>query len=491
MTISNNLKFKIVFFALFISCSYSFPSDDEIKSSDPGDFDTSNISVLGGDLSSGLSDAALHNKSQINSYSALFSQQVDAENFKQFDINSENGLNIFDFENTSSISGKYKLSFRNDTSPTVTQITTQGEQISSYEGQISEVNNLSIPQVKSYQFDDRMELDGNEYFNRLNIGTGKSLLDLSIESSPSFVILEMGISDIFEYARHGAVGNSNPDPLNINENDLTPTSVFQSSINNAINRLTNETTSDIVVFTIPDPTVFPYFNSLPWYFSPDEFLNLAFNHLTFYSSFNLDVQYHNGTVGNFNLFRPVIVFDVLGGETFKAKVIEDEYLVDATNEDGAMIPKYRQMTDDDLFLYSAEKLHFESMQTTTAFGTTTPIPDKYVITETEIEIINERKQEFNEIIEDLAENNDRVHLIDLNKITESVNNGEVIVDGITLNLSFDYNSIVSADGINFNAKGHALIANELIKLVNSQFNGSIEVLDINQFSGNEYQIDSN
>jgi hypothetical protein len=485
MTKSTKIALNLLILVLFTSCSYEFPTNVE-SDINIGDLDANSISILGSDMSSGLSDAALHDDGQMNSYSALLANHLGLEDFEQFDINSTNGLNIFAFENTTSVAGKYELSFRNEETPWVTQVALDGAQVTPFDGSVNTVNNLSIPGVKSFQLDNATELSGNTYFDRLNVGPGKSLLDLSIESSPSLVILEMGMHDIFDYAVKGASGDSDPNPASIGEDDLTPTSTFETSINNAVNRILNESSADIFLFTIPDPTKLPYFDTLPWYFTVEEFSNLAFNHLTYYTSYNLDVLEYNGTV-DFTRYRPVIAFDVLGGRTFKSKVIVDEYLSDAMTQDNRVIPKYRQMTADDLFLYNAEKIHYESMQTTTAFGTTTPIPDEYIITEAEIEVITERRTEFNEVIEDIADNSDRVHLIDLNELIENIEKGEVIFNGITLNLSFDYKTILSADGFNFNSKGQALIANELIKAINRDYNAAIPIIDINKFQGIKYQ----
>lgn len=490
MNYLSKIALSLIILFVLSNCNYEFPTAPA-PTSNPGDYDIQNLAIIGSDMSAGLRDAALFNDGQNTSFSSLLANHITLENFNQFDINSTNGLNIFDFENTPSLSGKYELVFRNDSTPWVAQSALEGSAITPYEGTLSDINNFSVPNLKSYQLDDPTDLDENVYFERLPINPGESLLDIALQGSPSMIMLEMGISDIFEFALNGASGEDNPNPATITNKDLTPTTVFESSIDNAVTRMLNESSADILLFTIPDPLKLPYFTSLPWYFTVEEFSILAFNHLTFYSSFNIDVQNYNASTNDFTQYRPVIAFDVLGGRTFKSKVIVDEYLIDATTEGGSVIPKYRQMTDDDLFLYNAEKLHYQSMQTTTAFGTTTPIADQYVITESEIEVINERRSEFNQKIKDLAESSSRIYLVDLEKLIEDVNKGEVIYNGVTLTLDFDYKTIISADGINFNAIGQALIANEIIKVLNQNFNSGILNIDINKFPGNSYSTSTN
>ena len=146
------------------------------------------------------------------------------------------------------------------------------------------------------------------------------------------------------------------------------------------------------MMNIPDFTLMAYFNELLWYFSEDEWASItsgSFPPFGLYSDFNQDVQEHNSTADR-DQRRPTIVFDSSGGNRFRAKVTQDKYLSDAQNNDGDTIPKYRQMTDDDHFLYNVERIYTERIQNDeVTFGSYIPLHDLYVLTKTEREVAEE------------------------------------------------------------------------------------------------------
>ncbi len=144
------------------------------------------------------------------------------------------------------------------------------------------------------------------------------------------------------------------------------------------------------------------------------------------------------------------------------------------------------MTNEDYFLYSAERRHRESIATDAKLGTEIPISDRYVITKDEMGIITERRNQFNNIIRELANSDSRVHLIDFEMLIERVNESSESFNGVSFTLNFDYRGIISADGYNLNSKGQALLANLFIEYLNENFSSNLPRIDVNSQRGNAY-----
>lgn len=479
---------------LLLGCGYDFPSASEKSSLELGNVNFEKFTILGGSTSSGFMDGALYTEGQHYAYSAqiarLLEDELDTDIYTDMSVQSEKGFNIDALGEFPNTPGKYELIYPSPTEEWPVRMPTTGEELKLFSGNFADINNYSFPKLKITQLE-KKDLTDNIYFDRLSEWpAGQSLLDVALSQSPTLFILEAGLTDIFDYAVDGARGDENPDPANILPDDLTPVSVFEESLISAADRILSESEADLFLFTIPDPLKFPYFSLLPWYFSLEEFNKISqLNLANLYEDFNRHVQLYNRDVDSFNDRRPVIVFDALGGESFRGKVIVDEYLPEAKTSGGLEIPKYRQMSDEDYFLYSAQMKHRESIATDTKFGTETPVPDRYVITKTEIEIITERRNKFNNIIRELINGNPRIHLIDFEQLIENVNEGAERFNGANFTLNFDYQGIISADGYSLNPRGQGLLANLVIERLNESFSSSIPFVAVNSLRGNMYSND--
>lgn len=479
---------------ILFGCGYEFPSSTEGPQFENGNANFENFIILGGSVSSGFMDGAWYSEGQNYAYAdqigRMVGEKLSTDIYTDISIQSEKGFNEEALKEFSNTPGKYELIFLSPTEEWPVRIPTNGEDLKPLVGDFNDLSNYSLPGLNITQIDE-VSLAGNIYFDRLvDWPGGQSLLDVSLSQEPTLFIFEAGITNIFKYASEGGRGDENPDPVNIFPDDLIPISVFETSFMNAVERILTESEAELFVLTIPDPFKLPYFTQLPWYFSLAEFeiireMNLA----NLYGEFNRHVQDYNNDVESFDDRRPVIVFDVLGGKSFRGKVIIDEYLPDAQTSDGKEIPKYRQMSNEDYFLYSAQMRHRESMETNAKLGTDKPVSDRYVITKAEIEIITARRNEFNAIIRELANSKPRVHLLDFEHLIENVYSGSERFNSVNFTLNFDYQGIISADGYSLNPKGQALLANLFIKYLNKNFSSYLPLIDVNSQRGNVYMND--
>ncbi len=494
----------LIILLLFIGngCQYNFPTTPEIEiKSEEADF--SNTVVIGGRYTSGFMDGALYNDAQQKNYIHLFVEHFygDSTNsFNELSISSENGFNTQEVENTTQIQGKYEIAYRAEVTDWEIRQPINGEEIQDYEGSLRNINNFSFPGIRSYQVDGEPPMQ-NRFVSRVaDRLQGNSILDQAIEKNPSLVILDIATDDIFDFTLNGASGDENPEISSVVHTDLTPVSVFEQSIQEAIQRLLNETDADIIIPTIPNPLELPYFQNLPWYFTSSQFRlpNVFFNfnfckepgycEMYYFNEFNVSVnEFNRGRSGDER--RPIVDFDAGGGERFRGKLIIDEALPTAIDSEGDTIPKLRQLTQEDLFLYNGEIPQYESLLSDGEMGAIVPLADKFALTSSEQETITARRQAFNTIITQLTQSSSRVYLLDIAKLIDDVELGLVNSNGTAFELTYGHRSIISADGYTMNQKGQALFANKLIELLNEEFSSNIPYLDPNTFKGIDYSFE--
>lgn len=483
----------VIVISLLFGCNYEFPTQPE--SPNPignGKDKVANFVVLGGSISSGIMDGAFHKRGQKTAYPNLIGARLDTliegNVYGLLSTDNTDGYNLTESQPNNPKS-KYRLSYREIDSDFPARKYTEGESVDVFDGSIDTVNNFSIPEIRSYQLLNSDSLSGNVFYERFasQLSEG-SLVETIINKNPSLILLSIGVGDIYPFILNGASGRINPPEDDIRENDATPLDLFEQSVNSTVEEILNNTQADIVLPTIINPMGSFYFNTLKWHFSESEIsgqLAIAISH---YHSFNEDVQEFNNADNGMR--RPVIVFDFEPGKQYKAKVFVDDLLPYAEANDGSVIPKFRQMTNGEFMLYSAEKTQYNSINGDKEFATTEPADDKYVITVKEMKIIDELLRDYNNVLQSLANSYDRVKLLDLHSFFEDVKKGRVSYDGVVFNTSYAQNTVISSDGYSLNSKGQALMANELLNLLNNNYGTNFKLFNVNNFQGNQVIVDS-
>lgn len=492
----NYLKYFIclVFALLYVTgCNYNFPTQTVNENPIPGNSSRfERFVVLGGSITSGVMDGALYSKGQFSAYPNITGNRFDsAYNKDQYgipDINSENGINL-SVSSDNKVRGKFFLAYRSFNSEYPARKTQPGTSLSTFKGSIDSVNNFSVPGLRSYAMLDKDSLRENDFYNRFaDQVASKNLVEIGLSKNPTLILLSIGTDDLYPYILNGASGNIDPSPGNIGKYDATPVDLFEQSLRNILDRILSNSGADIILPTIIDPTDSFYFTILPWYFTNDE-ISSSYEEITsFFKYFNLRVQTYN--INNPGKEpRPMIIFDEVGGSDSRAKTIVDDLLAYAESEDGSVIPKYRQMESDEMLLYSAEKQLFNSINNDQNFATINPAADKYVITNEELDAIKALINSYNNILKAAAQNNERVKLLDFSERFSKVRKGEFTFNGVRFNIGFGQNSIISSDGYFPNRKGHALLANKFLELLNKEYGSRFKPFDINNFKGNRIVAD--
>jgi hypothetical protein len=113
-------------------------------------------------------------------------------------------------------------------------------------------------------------------------------------------------------------------------------------------------------------------------------------------------------------------------------------------------------------------------------GVLFPIRDEFVLDAGELQYLRGVIVEYNQIIRDLASEYN-LAVVNVNEFSKNLQTG-FVYNGVTMSSKFVSGGAYSLDGIHFNAKGNALLANEFIKSINSKYKSRIPQVDANAFN---------
>jgi hypothetical protein len=198
-----------------------------------------------------------------------------------------------------------------------------------------------------------------------------------------------------------------------------------------------------VVGNVPDITALPYFTTIPYN-------GLALTRQSQVDSLNFS------TSGIFNFH--------LGNNAF--------IIADASDPMG-----FRPIHANELILLDVPldsiKCHY--------MGSLTPIPDRYILTTSEIANIQAAVSAYNSTIRSVAQSKG-LAFVDVNAFLNKTKTG-MVYNGVTLNAQFVKGGAFSLDGVHLNPIGQALLANEFIKSINSTYGSTIPQVDATKYRG--------
>jgi hypothetical protein len=118
------------------------------------------------------------------------------------------------------------------------------------------------------------------------------------------------------------------------------------------------------------------------------------------------------------------------------------------------------------------------------FSVSYPLANEEVLDKDEISIIGSRLSDFNGILK-LEANKRGIVFVDLNGLYAQVNSKTYSVNGLKFDNSVFTGGFFSLDGLNPTPRGSAVIANEIIKVINENYKNSIKIaipsLDVSKF----------
>lgn len=486
-----------------------------ILKGEPGSINFSKYVALGSSTTAGLMDAALYTNGQFNAFPAILAEHfqmdgLEGGKFYQPDIKATNGFNVSlnDFSNPANPNfGRFELNIA-IRRPVPT---TPGDPITPYEGDKSQLNNFGVPGARAIDAIFPGYGQANPFFGRFASSPNTSMIADATAAGGTFFTVWLGSNDVLAWASSGGTapdGEEDPDAQAHSPNTLTAISSFTQAYGAVINSLLSVSGSKGVAINIPSVTLLPYFRAVPYNPIPLEQANAdALN--AGYQEYNngLEAAVQLGKITADEAARRKIAF---AASPTNPVVIIDEDLseADISAALGApagtvVLPKLRLSEQTDLLLFPIASRLGQDLGNG-PFGLQDAAGDEFVLTLNEQVVLNTRIATFNAIIAQItASTGGRVALVDINQafanligltaeqatqlgmLPEAVAAADgvrgIVVDGVNLQPDFSPNGIISTDGIHPNPKGHALIANEVINVINTAFDAEIPFIDTTPF----------
>ena len=413
-----------------LSCKPKFEKPETSK----GEIDPTRFVMIGGAHSSGYMNDALYYEGQQNSLAALISNQLSLV-----------GGNLINqpFVNSTSVGigltglAQLKLGYKTDCkgvtslSPVRVSVTGDGSIFSdNLYSSSTKFGNYGIPGLKLMDVAAANYGQSNSFFARMASSSATSVLNDVTATNATFFTSFLGIEDVLDYAKSGGTNTNLP---SVND--------FENAYTNVIQQLTANGAKGAIA-TIPDVTEMPYFTTIPW------------NGLT------LDAA-NNTTLNSF--YNQLGYYFTVGSNPFM--------IIDSTANQLAV----RQILSNELLLLSLPLDSVKCYQ----MGTLFPIRDEFVLDQIEIQTLRAKISQYNNVIISLA-NQYNLALVRVDEFCSSLKTG-FTYNGVSMSAKFVSGGAYSLDGIHFNAKGNALLANEFLKSINLNYKSRIPLLNANAY----------
>ena len=491
---------------LAASCKTDFENSTEDVVVTSGEANFSKYVSLGNSLTAGYRDGALYADGQNESYPSMIAKQMQSAGggeFKQPLMPDNNGgllltlptgnIQIADTKRviTGFSGGTPTIAFANDNkAATISNTVLTGP-----------FNNMGVPGAKSFHllantYGNVANLpNANPYFIRHATSTNATILGDAMTKNPTFFTNWIGSNDVLAYATNGGAqadgvtpatdhnltGNTNPATYGFN--DITNSNAFADVYSTIINTLTSNGAKGVVA-TVPSVTSIPYFTTVP--FNPVPLDNATAAQLnSVYAAYNggLDLAFSNGLITNQERLKRKVNF-VAGKNPV---VIVDSDLTDLS---GLGIPSYRMTTSQDLIVLPASSFIGTLVGGNASLinGVSVPLSNKWVLTANEKTKVANATASYNAAIVSIANAND-LAVADMNAIMNQLVNGLQIETGQIYTANYfsgianESKVLFSLDGVHPNARGYAVIANEIIKVINRHYNANLPLHYVNYFPG--------
>ncbi|MFL9844698.1 SGNH/GDSL hydrolase family protein [Flavobacterium rhizosphaerae] len=507
------MKNKIIYIALlaagFTACEPEF--EHEVTNSDysSGDADFTTYVAVGNSLTAGYMDGTVFRTGQQYSFPNLLAQQFALVGGGAFTQPSYEE----DVDNLGGISGIPGFSTRliiNASTSSPEPIA--GTSTITLTPQAKAYNNMGVPGAKSFHllnpgYGNAANLSlgmANPYFVRTATSPNATVIDDATSLNPTFFTCWIGANDVLSYATTGGIGvnqEGNINPATYGGNDITDPNVFAGTYSAIIDKLTANGAKGVVA-TLPNVTSIPFFTTVPYApLSPDALGGTA-------TITQLNTSLYGPMKQVLTLLGAGDRVNLLSDTAANPVIIKDETLTDLSAQLtaaftlagydaatagflGATYGQARQSTSADLILLTTRTVIGANATGVPApfnvYGVTYPLQDQHVLIPSEKAAINTATTHFNTAIRDVAASHN-LAVADMNQILGQLVSGLRVDDGQIY--TADYFStaslstvVFSLDGVHPNARGYALVANEIIKVINGYYNAHLPQINPGYYPG--------
>ena len=406
--------------------------------------------------------------------------------------------------------------------------------------QATAYNNMGVPGAKSFHLLSTSygNLAGvalgtaNPYFVRHATSSSAAVLGDAMSKNPTFFTNWIGSNDVLAYATNGGAQSNgtsaaddhnstgNTDVTSYGGNDITNSGVYTNVYSTIVNSLTSNGAKGVVC-TIPSVTSIPYFTTVPY--APFTVMSLGNDstksraqqsvadqqaagnaRITSINQINalLDGIFSAyGEADRVNLFtaagpNPLLITDV---DAVDRSAQISGYLQTVLSYPpataaafGAVFGKARQATSADLIVLPASGIigtvNSSAPAGINVNGISYPLANKWVLTANEKAKVASATASFNASIVSIAASKN-LAVADMNAVMNQLvsglraDNGTIYTANYFNGLATEYKVLFSLDGVHPNARGYAVIANEIIKVINAKYKSNLPLHDPTYFPG--------
>lgn len=496
-----------------VSCEPEFDNPvDEAGAYTNGEADFSRYVALGNSLTAGYADNALYITGQENAYPNILSQQFEkTQDIEEFTIpfmnDNAGGLLLGGNQITQN---RLVLAVGQDGTPGPQVYT--GMQPTTEVGNVLQgpFSNMGVPGAKSYHLgfsgygnvQNLATQSANPYFVRFASSPEATVLEDALAQNPTFFSLWIGNNDVLGYATSGGTGEfqlNNLDPSTYGENDITDPNAFAGIYGQMVQALAASASGGVLV-NIPDVAAVPFFNTVP------------------NNALALDAETAANLTGYFQAVSQVFAGGLMqqGVPAEQAQALASQYAI--TFSEGAnrflidVEPSeanplgFRQMTAEEKLVltidqaalaqgYGSVSLSPQVMQILGAlqqgetptqeeanalFGAVNGVDDGDALDEGELANIAQATAAFNASIKATADANG-LGYVDAQSLLNQLAEGGISFDGGTITSEFVTGGAFSLDGIHLTPRGNAVMANEIIDVINSTYNASVPKVNVGTY----------
>ena len=352
-------------------------------------------------------------------------------------------------------------------------------------------NNLGVPAAKSFHallpnYGDPAGLvavptpTANPFFVRFASSVTASIQDDALAQVPTFFTLWLGNNDVLLYAVDGG------DPT-VGGEAITDPAVFTFAYSTLVGNLLAATPATKgVLINVPDVRSIPYFTTVPYNAIP---LNAtqAGDANTGFAPYNIIVQ-SPPTCGIDQQEADQRQISFVVGQN--PIVILDEELTDLTPCLGPSAVRMRKATPADLIvLPAAAKLGTEQVpgDPTTTWGVGNPLLDRDVLTENEAAEVEAARLAYNVTIKAVADASPNLAFFNAAAFLDELNTTGISYGSGGVSAVFAQGGAFSLDGIRPTARGYAVVANEIMQVIEDAFGAKLPPVNPGDYTTVFYQ----
>ncbi len=451
-----------------------------------GDADFSTLVTVGDSLTAGYADSALYRNGQEASYPAIVAGQLNKIapiTFTQPLVDDNTGGLLLGGTPITTIGNRLVLAAGADGALAPAPIEgTPSTEIGV--PLVGPFNNVGIPGAKSFHlvtpnYGDATGLlagTANPYFVRFASAASTTVLADAAGQQPTFFTLWIGNNDTLSYATGGGVGvdqTGNADAATYGAADITDPTLFAGVYNTVVTALTGNGAKGVLI-NLPDVTSIPFFTTVP------------------HNAIPLDADtatFVNGEFANYNggllaaEAATAITADERAARTItfaagnNAALISDESLTDLT---GSGLPNYRQATAEDYILLTtlgALGTLAEPGNPASVIGVAVALTDAQVLTAAEVELASAANAAYNATIAAIADASPDLALYDAAAAQQVLATTGVKYGTGGITAVFARGGGFSLDGVHPTERGYAVIANDIMGVIEDNFGATIPRVD--------------